>query len=113
AARPAGPFCFLAALHRPKKEGLGPAYLAGFVWALATDADRIVEMDCDFSHDPADLPRLVAATADAPPALGARYVEGGGTRNWGLGRRLVSRFGSLYARIILGVGIRDLTGGFK
>jgi dolichol-phosphate mannosyltransferase len=104
---------FLSVLHRPKKEGLGPAYLAGFVWALATDADRIVEMDCDFSHDPRDLPRLVAATADADLALGSRYVEGGGTRNWGLGRRLVSRFGSLYARVILGVGIRDLTGGFK
>jgi dolichol-phosphate mannosyltransferase len=106
-------FPFLSVLHRPIKEGLGPAYLAGFVWALATDADRIVEMDCDFSHDPADLPRLVAATADADLALGSRYVEGGGTRNWGLGRRLVSRFGSLYARVILGVGIRDLTGGFK
>jgi dolichol-phosphate mannosyltransferase len=104
---------FLSVLHRPKKEGLGPAYLAGFVWALATDADRIVEMDCDFSHNPEDLPRLVAATADADLALGSRYVEGGGTRNWGLGRRLVSRFGSLYARVILGVGIRDLTGGFK
>jgi dolichol-phosphate mannosyltransferase len=106
-------FPFLSVLHRPIKEGLGPAYLAGFVWALATDADRIVEMDCDFSHDPADLPLLVAATADADLALGSRYVEGGGTRNWGLGRRLVSRFGSLYARVILGVGIRDLTGGFK
>jgi dolichol-phosphate mannosyltransferase len=104
---------FLSVLHRPKKEGLGPAYLAGFVWALATDADRIVEMDCDFSHDPRDLPRLVAATADADLALGSRYVEGGGTRSWGLGRRLVSRFGSLYARVVLGVEIRDLTGGFK
>jgi dolichol-phosphate mannosyltransferase len=109
----AGGFPFLSVLHRPKKEGLGPAYLAGFVWALATDADRIVEMDCDFSHDPEDLPRLVGATADADLALGSRYVEGGGTRNWGLGRRLVSRFGSLYARVILGVEIHDLTGGFK
>ena len=113
ADRLADEFSFLSVLHRPKKEGLGPAYLAGFVWALATDADRIVEMDCDFSHDPEDLPRLLAASADADLVLGSRYVEGGGTRNWGLGRRLVSRFGSLYARIILGVGINDLTGGFK
>jgi dolichol-phosphate mannosyltransferase len=113
ADRLAGEFPFLSVLHRPKKEGLGPAYLAGFVWALATDADRIVEMDCDFSHDPEDLPRLLAASENADLALGSRYVEGGGTRNWGLGRRLVSRFGSLYARVILGVGIHDLTGGFK
>jgi dolichol-phosphate mannosyltransferase len=113
ADRLTGEFRFLSVLHRPKKEGLGPAYLAGFVWALATDADRIVEMDCDFSHDPEDLPRLLTATENADLALGSRYVEGGGTRNWGLGRRAVSRFGSLYARILLGVGIRDLTGGFK
>jgi len=113
ADRLTGEFRFLSVLHRPKKEGLGPAYLAGFVWALATEADRIVEMDCDFSHDPEDLPRLIAATQNADLALGSRYVEGGGTRNWGLGRRAVSRFGSLYARILLGVGIRDLTGGFK
>jgi dolichol-phosphate mannosyltransferase len=113
ADRLADEFSFLSVLHRPKKEGLGPAYLAGFVWALATDADRIVEMDCDLSHDPEDLPRLLTASADADLVLGSRYVEGGGTRNWGLGRRLVSRFGSLYARIILGVGIHDLTGGFK
>jgi dolichol-phosphate mannosyltransferase len=113
ADRLTGEFRFLSVLHRPKKEGLGPAYLAGFVWALATDADRIVEMDCDFSHDPEDLPRLIAATENADLALGSRYVIGGGTRNWGLGRRAVSRFGSLYARILLGVGIRDLTGGFK
>jgi dolichol-phosphate mannosyltransferase len=113
ADRLTGKFRFLSVLHRPKKEGLGPAYLAGFVWALATDADRIVEMDCDFSHDPQDLPRLLAATENADLALGSRYVEGGGTRNWGLGRRAVSRFGSFYARILLGVGIRDLTGGFK
>jgi dolichol-phosphate mannosyltransferase len=113
ADRLTGEFRFLSVLHRPKKDGLGPAYLAGFVWALATDADRIVEMDCDFSHDPEDLPRLLAATETADLALGSRYVEGGGTRNWGLGRRAVSRFGSLYARILLGVGIRDLTGGFK
>jgi len=113
ADRLTGEFRFLSVLHRPRKEGLGPAYLAGFVWALATDADRIVEMDCDFSHDPDDLPRLIAATQNADLALGSRYVEGGGTRDWGLGRRAVSRFGSLYARVLLGVGIRDLTGGFK
>ena len=113
ADRLAGEFPFLSVLHRERKEGLGPAYLAGFVWALATDADRIVEMDCDFSHDPEDLPRIVAATQDADLALGSRYVKGGGTRNWGLGRRLVSRFGSFYARVLLGVGVRDLTGGFK
>jgi dolichol-phosphate mannosyltransferase len=113
ADRLTGEFRFLSVLHRPKKEGLGPAYLAGFVWALATDADRIVEMDCDFSHDPEDLPRLIAATQNADLALGSRNVEGGGTRNWGLARRAVSRFGSLYARALLGVGVRDLTGGFK
>jgi dolichol-phosphate mannosyltransferase len=113
ADRLTGEFRFLSVLHRPKKEGLGPAYLAGFVWALATDADRIVEMDCDFSHDPEDLPRLLAATENADLALGSRYVEGGGTRNWSLARRAVSRFGSVYARILLGVGVRDLTGGFK
>jgi dolichol-phosphate mannosyltransferase len=113
ADRLAGSFRFLSVLHRPSKEGLGPAYLDGFVWALATDADRIVEMDCDFSHDPEDLPRLVAATEDADLALGSRYAKGGGTRNWGLARRAVSRFGSFYARALLGVGIGDLTGGFK
>jgi dolichol-phosphate mannosyltransferase len=113
ADRLTGEFRFLSVLHRPEKEGLGPAYLAGFVWALATDADRIVEMDCDFSHDPEDLPRLIAATENADLALGSRYVQGGGTRNWSLARQAVSRFGSLYARILLGVGIRDLTGGFK
>jgi dolichol-phosphate mannosyltransferase len=113
ANRPTREFRFLSVLHRKRKEGLGPAYLAGFVWALATDADRIVEMDCDFSHDPEDLPRVVAATQDADLALGSRYVKGGGTSNWGLGRRIVSRFGSFYARVLLGVGIRDLTGGFK
>ena len=113
ADRLTGEFRFLSVLHRKRKQGLGPAYLAGFVWALATDADRIVEMDCDFSHDPEDLPRLVTATQDADLALGSRYVKGGGTSNWGLGRRIVSRFGSLYARVLLGVGIRDLTGGFK
>jgi dolichol-phosphate mannosyltransferase len=113
ADRLTGEFRFLSVLHRPKKEGLGPAYLAGFVWALATDADRIVEMDCDFSHDPEDLPRLLAATQNADLALGSRYMKGGDTRNWSLARRAVSRFGSVYARILLGVEVRDLTSGFK
>jgi dolichol-phosphate mannosyltransferase len=100
-------------LHRPHKEGLGPAYLAGFERALELGADLIMEMDCDFSHDPADVPRLTAATETADLVIGSRYVRGGGTRNWGLLRRLISRGGSLYAQILLGVRVRDLTGGFK
>jgi dolichol-phosphate mannosyltransferase len=100
-------------LHRARKEGLGPAYLAGFRRALELGADLIFEMDCDFSHDPADVPRLVAAADDADVVLGSRYVPGGGTRNWGLLRRLISRGGSLYAQLLLSVPIRDLTGGFK
>lgn len=100
-------------LHRERKEGLGPAYLAGFRRALELGADLVMEMDCDFSHDPADVPRLVAAAEDADVVLGSRYVSGGGTRNWGLIRRLISRGGSLYAQILLGLSIRDLTGGFK
>jgi dolichol-phosphate mannosyltransferase len=100
-------------LHRPRKEGLGPAYLAGFARALELGADLIMEMDCDFSHDPADVPRLTAAAETADLVIGSRYVPGGGTRNWGLLRRLISRGGSLYAQILLGVPIRDLTGGFK
>jgi dolichol-phosphate mannosyltransferase len=100
-------------LHRPLKEGLGPAYLAGFTRALELGADLVLEMDCDFSHDPADVPRLLAAAEDADLVLGSRYVRGGGTRNWGVVRRLISRWGSLYAQLLLGVGVRDLTGGFK
>ena len=100
-------------LHRGQKEGLGPAYVAGFRRALADGAELVLEMDCDFSHDPADVPRLVAAAAEADLVLGSRYVEGGGTENWGLGRRIVSKGGSFYARVILGVRVRDLTGGFK
>ena len=100
-------------LHRARKEGLGPAYLAGFARALELGADFVFEMDCDFSHDPADVPRLAAAVEDADLALGSRYVEGGGTRNWGLVRRFISRGGSLYAQVLLQLGIRDLTGGFK
>jgi dolichol-phosphate mannosyltransferase len=101
------------ALHRERKEGLGPAYLAGFQRALADGSDLILEMDCDFSHDPADVPRLIAATEEADLALGSRYVPGGAVGNWGLIRRAISAGGSLYARLLLGVGVRDLTGGFK
>lgn len=105
---------WVSVLHRERKEGIGAAYLAGFAAALTTDAELVLEADCDFSHDPADVPRLIAACADgADVALGSRWVEGGGTVNWGLGRRIVSRGGSLYARAILGVDVRDLTGGFK
>jgi dolichol-phosphate mannosyltransferase len=100
-------------LHRSRKEGLGPAYLAGFRRALSDGADLILEMDCDFSHDPADVPRLIAASENADLALGSRYVPGGSVGNWGIVRRAVSSGGSLYARLLLGVGVRDLTGGFK
>jgi dolichol-phosphate mannosyltransferase len=100
-------------LHRPRKEGLGPAYLDGFRRALELGADLIFELDCDFSHDPADVPRLATAAAEADLVIGSRYVPGGGTKNWGLVRRLISRGGSLYAQILLGVPIRDLTGGYK
>jgi dolichol-phosphate mannosyltransferase len=100
-------------LHRERKEGLGPAYLAGFRRAFELGADLVAEMDCDFSHDPKDVPRLVAAARDADVVLGSRYVAGGRTRNWGLVRRLISRGGSLYAQILLGLRVRDLTGGFK
>jgi dolichol-phosphate mannosyltransferase len=105
---------YVEVLHRERKEGLGPAYLAGFLQALSGDAQFVLEMDCDFSHDPNDVPRLIAAVADgADVALGSRYVPGGGVRNWGLLRRVISAGGSLYARVVLGVQVRDLTGGFK
>jgi dolichol-phosphate mannosyltransferase len=100
-------------LHRPRKEGLGPAYLDGFRRALELGVDLIFELDCDFSHDPADIPRLAASAEDADLVIGSRYVSGGGTRNWGLVRRLISRGGSLYAQLLLGAPVRDLTGGFK
>lgn len=100
-------------LRRTAKEGIGPAYRAGFRHALDRGAERIVEMDCDFSHDPNDLPRLVGATRDADLALGSRYVPGGGVARWGLLRRLISRGGCVYAKRVLGVGVEDLTGGFK
>jgi dolichol-phosphate mannosyltransferase len=105
---------YVDVLHRPHKEGIGPAYIAAFRYALETDTELILEMDCDFSHDPADVPRLIAACDEgADIALGSRYVQGGGTRNWGLLRRIVSWGGSFYARVILGLRVHDLTGGFK
>lgn len=100
-------------LHRPTKDGLGRAYLAGFARALDSGAELIAEMDCDFSHNPEDLHRLVTATEHADLVLGSRYVSGGGTRNWSRARRAVSRGGCLYAQALLGVGVSDLTGGFK
>src|SRR5258705_4458710 len=100
-------------LHRPEKQGLGRAYLAGFRRALDGGAELVLEMDADFSHDPADLPRLIAAAENADLVLGSRYIPGGSVIDWGLLRRLVSRGGSWYARRVLGVGVRDLTGGFK
>jgi dolichol-phosphate mannosyltransferase len=102
-------------LHRTERAGLGPAYLAGFAYALEHGAGYVFEMDADLSHDPADLPRLLAAVRDegADVALGSRYVPGGGVTDWGLVRRLISRGGSWYARAILSLDVRDLTGGFK
>ena len=100
-------------LHREGKEGLGKAYLAGFHRALAAGAELVLEIDCDFSHDPKEVPHLIATCeAGADLALGSRWVDGGGTVNWGRGRMFVSRGGSFYARTILGVHVRDLTGGF-
>jgi dolichol-phosphate mannosyltransferase len=100
-------------MHRPGKSGLGHAYLAGFSHALAGGAERVVEMDADFSHDPRYLEPLLAAARDADVVLGSRYVQGGGVRDWGLMRRLISRGGGVYARAILRVDVHDLTGGFK
>jgi dolichol-phosphate mannosyltransferase len=104
----------VAVLHRPGKQGLGRAYIAGFQSALDRGAERVMEMDSDFSHDPRDIPRLVhEAHRGADLVLGSRYIRGGGVENWGLGRRVVSRGGCLYAQAILRVPVRDLTGGFK
>jgi dolichol-phosphate mannosyltransferase len=100
-------------LHRTVREGLGPAYLAGFARALDGGAEFVMEMDSDFSHDPADLERLLAGAAEADLVLGSRYVPGGGVTDWGRVRRLVSRGGSWYARKVLGLEVRDLTGGLK
>jgi dolichol-phosphate mannosyltransferase len=104
---------FVDVLHRECKEGLGPAYIAGFRRALADGAELVAEMDCDFSHDPADLPRLLVALERSDVALGSRYAPGGGTRSWSALRRVVSRSGSLYARLLLGIRVRDPTSGFK
>jgi len=104
---------YVDVLHRPRKEGLGPAYVAGFRRALADGAELILEMDCDFSHDPGDVPRLIAAAADADLVLGSRYVEGGSIPSWGPVRRAISYGASLYARLWLGWGVRDATTGFK
>jgi dolichol-phosphate mannosyltransferase len=113
ADRLAGELETVEVLHRPRKEGLGPAYLAGFRRALELGAELVVEIDCDFSHDPADVPRLLAAADEADLVLGSRYVEGGKVEDWGVVRRAISAGGSIYARLLLGVPIRDLTGGFK
>ncbi len=113
ADRLAGEIANVSVLHREHKEGLGPAYVAGFRRALADGAELVLEIDCDFSHDPNDVPRLLAAAENADLVLGSRYVEGGGVRNWGLARRAISAGGSAYARIVLGTRLRDLTGGFK
>jgi dolichol-phosphate mannosyltransferase len=105
---------YVDVLHRDRKEGIGRAYLAAFPHALAAGAEYVVEMDCDFSHDPAVVPRLIEACEQgADVALGSRYVPGGGTTNWSAVRRFISRGGSVYARVFLGVPVRDLTGGFK
>jgi dolichol-phosphate mannosyltransferase len=101
-------------LHRPGKAGLGLAYVNGFAHALRQGAGLVLEMDADLSHDPRDLPRLIAAAQDgADLVLGSRYVDGGGVEDWDLLRRVISRAGCRYARTVLGLGIRDLTGGFK
>jgi dolichol-phosphate mannosyltransferase len=113
ADRLAGEHEAVRVLHRASKQGLGRAYLAGFDLALAEGAELVLEMDADFSHDPADLPRLIAAADDADLVLGSRYVAGGGVEDWGALRRLLSRAGSVYARAFLRVPVRDLTGGFK
>jgi dolichol-phosphate mannosyltransferase len=100
-------------LHRTEKDGLGRAYAAGFERALAEGAELVMQMDVDFSHDPESVPSLIAAAQDADVVIGSRYVAGGGVADWGLSRRLLSRGGSWYARTVLGVPVRDLTGGFK
>lgn len=103
----------ISVLHRPKREGIGPAYRAAFLEVMARGADLVIQMDCDLSHDPSALPTLIAAAGDADLVLGSRYVPGGRTENWGLVRRAISRAGCLYAKHILSVEPDDLTGGFK
>jgi dolichol-phosphate mannosyltransferase len=104
---------WLHVMHRDAKQGLGRAYLAGFAWALERDYSHILEMDCDLSHPVEALPAMLAASNDADLVLGSRYVPGGGVAGWPLSRRLISRGGCTYARLILGVGVHDLTGGYK
>lgn len=104
----------VSVVHRERKEGLGPAYLAGFREALSRpEVDFICQMDCDFSHDPSDLPRLLAATGEADLAIGSRYVRGGGTAGWSLRRRWLSRWGNAYVHLVIGVPVRDMTAGFR
>lgn len=100
-------------LHRPGKQGLGKAYLAGFAWALARDYDRMIEMDADFSHDPKYLPAMLAGSEEADLVLGSRYISGVNVVNWPMSRLLLSFFANVYARVITGMAVRDLTGGFK
>jgi dolichol-phosphate mannosyltransferase len=114
ADRLAQELAFVSVLHRPRKEGLGPAYLAGFRQALEDGAEWVLEMDCDFSHDPADVPRLIATVEDgADLAIGSRYVPGGHVGDWGVVRRAISRGGSMYTAMFLRLGVKDPTAGFK
>jgi len=114
ADRLAGQLAYVDVLHRERKEGLGPAYIAGFRRVLADGAELVLEMDCDFSHDPNDVPRLIAeAERGTGLVLGSRYVEGGRVENWGLLRRFVSRGAAVYTALFLHMGVRDPTGGFK
>jgi dolichol-phosphate mannosyltransferase len=114
ADRLAQELAFVSVLHRPRKEGLGPAYLAGFRQALEDGAELVLEMDCDFSHDPADVPRLIATVEDgADLAIGSRYVPGGHVGDWGVVRRAISRGGSMYTAMFLRLGVKDPTAGFK
>lgn len=99
-------------LHRTEKNGLGPAYVAGFEWAFERDYDRLIEMDADFSHPPEYLPKMLERSLDADVVIGSRYVPGGRTENWGVVRKIISRGGGLYARTILGMKVQDLTAGF-
>jgi dolichol-phosphate mannosyltransferase len=100
-------------LHRREKQGLGPAYIAGFKWGFEQNFDQLIEMDADFSHHPSFLPTMLSLLSEYDYVIGSRYVEGGGTVNWGLMRKIISRGGSLYARMMLGAPIRDFTGGFN
>lgn len=101
------------ALHRTKKMGLGPAYIAGFHWGMAQGFERFIEMDADFSHEPSYLPRMLELLETYDVVIGSRYVPGGGTKNWGMIRKIISRGGSFYSRALLGAPIRDFTGGFN